>query len=63
MVTVIHLVQIESRNGLETDKVKDGYRLCGFLPQPPTSHLDIGQFGRGGAAVSVSGPVAHVNRQ
>ena len=37
VVTVIDLVQIEPKNGFETDKVKDGYRLCGCLPQPPTS--------------------------
>jgi len=40
VVTVIYLVQIEPKNGFETDKTKDGYRLCGYLPQPRTSrHL------------------------
>ena len=37
MATVVHLVQIEPKNGFETEKVKDGYRQCGYLPQPPTS--------------------------
>ena len=41
-VKVIHMVQIEPKNGFETEKVKDGYRLCGYLPQPPTSpHIYI----------------------
>jgi len=26
------------KNGFEAEKVKDGYRQCGYLPQPPTSH-------------------------
>ena len=37
-VTVIYLVQIEPKNGFEAEKVKDGYRQCGDLPQHPTSH-------------------------
>ena len=38
MVTVNYLVQIEPKNGFETEKViKDGYRQCGYLPQPLTS--------------------------
>ena len=37
MVTVIYLVQIEPKNRFETEKVKDGYRQCGYLPLPPTS--------------------------
>ena len=37
MVTVIYLVQIEPKNGFETEKVKKGYRQCGYLPQSPTS--------------------------
>jgi len=41
MVTVIHLVQIEPKNGFETETVKDGYRLCGYLPQPPTSRVCV----------------------
>ena len=36
---VIYLVQIEAKNGFETEKVKDGYRQCGYLPLPPTSPL------------------------
>jgi len=39
MVSVIYLVQIEPKIGVETEKVKDGYRQCGYLPQPPTSRL------------------------
>ena len=34
---VIYLVQIEPKIGFETEKVKDGYRHCGYLPQPPKS--------------------------
>ena len=37
MVTVSYLVLIEPKNGFETEKVKDGYRQCGYLPLPPTS--------------------------
>jgi len=38
MVTVDYLVQIEPKNGFETEKViKDGYPQCGYLPQPLTS--------------------------
>ena len=41
MVTVFYLVQIEPKNGFETETVKDGYRLCGYLPQPPTSRVCV----------------------
>jgi len=32
MVTV-YVVQIEPKNGFETEKVKEGYQQCGYLPQ------------------------------
>ena len=41
VVTVIYLVQIEPKNGFKTEKVKDRYRECGYLPLPPTSHCKL----------------------
>ena len=32
MLTV-YVVQIEPKNGFETEKVKEGYQQCGYLPQ------------------------------
>jgi len=40
MVTGIYLVQIEPKFGVETEKFKDGYRQCGYLPQPHVSFED-----------------------
>jgi len=44
VVTVIYLVQIEPNNRFETEKVKKGYRHCGYLPQTPTSQPNIQQL-------------------
>ena len=41
MITKILLVQIEPKNGFETEKVKKGYRQCGYLPQPSRLAPDL----------------------
>jgi len=61
MVTVIDLVQIEPKNGFETEKVKKGYRQCGYLPQPPTSLLEWRPSGPRRVALNPSSGMQFVN--